>query len=135
MNNQGTNATTQSLWATRCPRFGMVLIVRRVHGGVELVLFDPASRFNGLKDHHYHANKLALMQFKGELLELLGKTMEIPLVGAWIGGCPTRYDAGWDTLQVCCEWVRGFVSGKDHEGSFPTTEAGWNDAGFSRWNI
>lgn len=135
MNSQGVNTTALAVWATRCPRFGMALIVRRVPGGAEYVLFDPALRLDALRDQHYQANKLALMRFKGDLLELLRETMEIPLVGGWIGGYPSRYQKGWDTVQVCCEWVRGFVSGTDHEGSFPTTEAGWNDAGFSRSTI
>lgn len=102
----------------------MVLVLRRVQGGAEYVLFDPALPLQMLPDGYYKANKFALMQFRSDLLELLRKTIQTPLRGGWIGGNPTRFEPGWDSVQVCCEWIRLFVSETNDRDSFPTTGGG-----------
>ena len=109
----------------------MVLVLRRVQGGVEYVLFDPALRLMFLQDPYYKANKLAIMQFKADLVELLQSTMRMPVCGGWVGGTPSCFQAGWDSVQVCCEWIRRFVSEANGRDLFPTTEEGWEAAGYS----
>lgn len=113
----------------------MVLVLRRVERGLEYILFDPVSHLQVLQDDYYRANKLTLMQFKCDLVDLLRKAMEIPIQGGWVGGSPRRYEDGWDSVQVCCEWLRGFVSETGPRDPFRTSDEGWNAAGFTRSSI
>ena len=131
MSKHDPDTTSQGLWATRCPRLGMVLVLRRVPGGVEYVLFDPALQLIFFQAAYYKASKFAIMQFRSDLMKLLRTTMRMPVFGGWVGGTPTRFQAGWDSVQVCCEWIRQFVSEATGRDPFPTTEEGWEAAGYS----
>ncbi|SPO01133.1 uncharacterized protein DNG_03880 [Cephalotrichum gorgonifer] len=135
LNQGGIEITSPELWATRCPRVGMVLVLRRIEGGAEYVLFDPNTSIEVLRDPYYNANKLTLMQFKCELIGLLQKAMETPLRGGWVGGKPRHFEDGWDSVQICCDWLRTFVSETGPQDPFPTTEEGWNAAGYTRSTI
>ncbi|KAK1634090.1 hypothetical protein BDP81DRAFT_494551 [Colletotrichum phormii] len=123
-----------------CPRLGFAIVLHKYADGLELIIFDPISRYAHLKNNPQVKANLSsffgFRQFIRDNTEAAVQGAGRRLIRGWYGGKLEMPANGADSVQLASEWIRLLILAGGHgQDPLAVDDEKWNQWGFEEVQI